>query len=92
MEIVGVLFGLVCFLGCFLFGCLLGFFCYFWVWEGRVERNGVGGEPGLEKKSRKRKKSIINKDRLLPYMNSKATHGVYSAYLVVLSLESVVLQ
>lgn len=57
-----------------------------------METNGVGGEPGLEKKSRKRKKSIINKDRLLPYMNSKATHGVYSAYLVVLSLESVVLQ
>lgn len=33
----------------------------------------------------------MNKERLLPYMNSKATHGVYSAYLVVLSLESIIL-
>lgn len=72
----------------------LGFFGYFWVWEGRVKRNGVGGEPGheLRRNLRKKNKPIINKERLLPYMNSKATHVVYSAYLVVLSLESIVLQ
>ena len=56
-----------------------------------MERNGVGVEPGHElRRNLEKKKSITNKERLLAYMNSKATHGVNSAYLVVLSLESFV--
>lgn len=33
---------------------------------------------------------VSNKERLLPYMNSSCTHGVWSTYQVVLSLQSVV--
>jgi len=88
LEIVGFWFG---FLGCFIFD-----FVYFQVWEERVERNVVGvgsmNQGYVLRRNLGKKKSTINKERLLPYMNSKATHGVYSAYLVVLSLETVVLQ
>lgn len=40
VEVFFVWFGFVSWV--VLFGVVLGFFGYFWVWEGRVERNGVG--------------------------------------------------